>query len=868
MLYDGVSRNFICSGSGLIQSEVSAYYNSITFSGYYINSQQSLTPIPIYNNNYYKERRISRDSQELYIPAYQVLPGDILLDTWPAGNYFRVETSTVVSTTKTIDYFEPVNITRNNVAYTISADNLLINDHIILDQEYDPYLVVTAVDHVEFPALYLGILRSNSGIHTPEDNVLYVARTVYSDNNGGGTGSKYKEVNGTWYITGADVSGTSAEYTTNNSADYIGPYNGSRPHHHLYDCLNWWEHTYIPTDISQNPSAHVDKVNSNYGSYSMVAFSAYFQTSDLHKEKNKNVDTVEGLVSNSNHFTLKSSAGMPDYLGGTILFSASEALDKNKFIGVGFRSVRWDYSSDIAYKLYRFTTDDGYIRSLGNNYYLFNDNKMIQIKGCTSYRDFYTYGYTGPGFVNAGISAGIFIDSNKNKQSCINIKMSDYVKDPYMFTTLSYISPVPENYLISGKPVDWLTFNPFNGPTSAQYHFKVYDDTVNNMSCYAFVPYAPGIPLFTDINMAQVQVKPTVEEMEFGQAMSSVGVIYRPGTLTNLKKVNGSWKYCNNINSFNAHNNCLFNGASALTTIPSSWDGLSNIDYFGNMFEGCVALTAIPESFSGLKNVTYMGYAFKDCSSISSPLVSWGCEHATYIGNMFANCTSLPAIPKDFIGLENVTYANSAFAGCTALKKMPNSWEGLNSCSTTEAMFYNCKSITTIPRRWTGLASTDMDYMFKNCSSLSSIESWTDFPGTTIIEIFINCTSLKKLPDSWEGFSATNCSSAFANCTSLTDIPDSWSSLSKNYTNPNYYAMFEGCTSLTGIPTTREAWAGFGNGNIGRMFANCTSLTMDPKPIMDGLNRPGFGSQMFKGCVNMANTATYITQSAYSSYFI
>jgi hypothetical protein len=130
--------------------------------------------------------------------------------------------------------------------------------------------------------------------------------------------------------------------------------------------------------------------------------------------------------------------------------------------------------------------------------------------------------------------------------------------------------------------------------------------------------------------------------------------------------------------------------------------------------------------------------------------------------------------------------------------------------------------------------------------------------------MFMNCTSLKSLPSTWNGFNANNADSAFANCTSLTDIPATWEGKPNS---PDYASLFEGCTSLTGIPTTQEAWAGFG-GNIYRMFANCTSLTIDPKPIMDGLNRPGYGSQMFKGCVNMANTATYITQSAYSSYFV
>ena len=132
---------------------------------------------------------------------------------------------------------------------------------------------------------------------------------------------------------------------------------------------------------------------------------------------------------------------------------------------------------------------------------------------------------------------------------------------------------------------------------------------------------------------------------------------------------------------------------------------------------------------------------------------------------------------------------------------------------------------------------------------------------------------MKKIPDSWEGFTASNCNSAFANCTSLTDIPSSWEG---KPSSPNYASLFEGCTSLTGIPTAQEVWAEFGNASIVRMFANCTSLTMDPTPIMDGLNRresggysAHIGSQMFAGCVNLQHYSEYASPtSVYSSYFI
>ena len=165
-----------------------------------------------------------------------------------------------------------------------------------------------------------------------------------------------------------------------------------------------------------------------------------------------------------------------------------------------------------------------------------------------------------------------------------------------------------------------------------------------------------------------------------------------------------------------------------------------------------------------------------------------------------------------------------------------------NYCS---AMFANCTSITKIPSNWQGFKASNFDAMFMNCTSLTSIDSWDGLPTN---------------------YSPT-CASAFARCTSLTKIPNKWEG--RPLGNLNY--MFEGCTNLIDIPTATSSWSGFSGNNTGsiyRMFANCTSLTVDPKPIMDGINRTN-GSQMFAGCVNLQNYTEYASPtSVYSSYFI
>ena len=410
---------------------------------------------------------------------------------------------------------------------------------------------------------------------------------------------------------------------------------------------------------------------------------------------------------------------------------------------------------------------------------------------------------------------------------------------------------------------------------------------------------------------------PLTEELaktlKAGESVYVTGTIYTSrdaGHLENLTKINGDWHYCTNVSVFGYPTTTnVFYNASALTTIPSSWEGLENVTSteLGNFFYNCKSLTAVPSSFEhfgGTSTKTNGASAFYNCESLRTGLKNWkGFEGATTLQQAFYNCYLMPEIPSSWEGLNgngiylestfkncrslkaipssfkdtHITYIGNTFENCTSLETMNTSWEGLENCSYAGYTFRNCKSITKIPSKWTGLGkSTSLvptDYMFMDCTSLTGIDSWTDFNSSTQVAMFMNCTSLRSLPTTWVGYRDNNSDSAFANCTSLTDIPKTWNGKS---TSLDFQSTFEGCTSLTGIPTTQEAWAEFGNGNIIRMFANCTSLTIDPTPIMDGLNRresSGYsahiGQQMFAGCVNLQHYSEYASPtSVYSSYFI
>lgn len=722
----------------------------------------------------------------------------------------------------------------------------------------------------------LPIITSKSGINYPTnvEDALFAARaTVFSAGKPRGhqMGGLLKELSNTYSYN----SELGIDAFTGSFCGVNGGYD-NKPFRLLYKCMNWWDFASETT----KPTDHLKNIDSPNGGFCNVAVSAWKGLCHKIIAPNSGVTCTLPNYSADGFFHIETNTrGMPGYMGGSVLFTSENSFDENKFIGIGFKGLSnsIDAEYDYWYKLYRFTDKDGYIKSIGNKNFIFNDPHMVGVKGFGTSNLYDNFCYSGPFAVTGVISAGYYTNSNHDKKVTLDIKASDYANITVK-NSLSYLMVDHDPDMAYVKPANKQTF--YFGGYSAGNRIKTWTDQTTNTLYITQYPFAPGIPMAThDTHGWDFILTPDTEEVCFGSCLSSFNWIwYTSKPFAKLKAIRGTWKYCTNL--------CggvfadLFTNASALETIPSSWSGLSGITTMSQAFQNCIALTGIPSSWQGLDTLSYPYKMFSNCTSLVNCPSSWeGLSNVTYLGNMFENCVSLKTGPYNFRGLGSVIYAGDTFNNCKSLENAPSSWEGLENCNYVDSMYRKCEKITKIPTKWTGLATTytntiDGDFIFEGCTSLSAVDSWTDFKIGTFVGGFMNCKSLKNIPSTWAGFGiCSNPVSAFANCTSLTDIPASWEGKGSS---PNYKSLFEGCTSLTGIPITQEAWAAFGNGNIYRMFANCTSLTMDPKPIMDGLNRrvsSGYsahvGYKMFAGCVNLQNYSEYASPtSVYSSYFI
>ena len=110
--------------------------------------------------------------------------------------------------------------------------------------------------------------------------------------------------------------------------------------------------------------------------------------------------------------------------------------------------------------------------------------------------------------------------------------------------------------------------------------------------------------------------------------------------------------------------------------------------------------------------------------------------------------------------------------------------------SNLDSMFRGCSSLTTVPDMDTSNV-TDMQSMFRDCSSLTTVPDMDTSQATNMLSMFNGCSSLTTAPV-MDTSQATDMRSMFRDCSSLTTVPDMDT---RNVTDMS--DMFRGCSSLT-----------------------------------------------------------------------
>lgn len=238
---------------------------------------------------------------------------------------------------------------------------------------------------------------------------------------------------------------------------------------------------------------------------------------------------------------------------------------------------------------------------------------------------------------------------------------------------------------------------------------------------------------------------------------------------------------------------------------------------FSYMFRGCSSLTSLDLSMFNSAAVSSTRYMFAGCTNLGS--ITFGSESTfekcVQYGYMFSDCTALTSLALTMFKTTNAVTSNRScvamFMNCTNLAtvsfKTDNSY-AFRYVTNTNSMFKNCSSLTSLDLRGLrrGNATNGSSSMFEGCSNLETLILGTNYSkASTTASMFEGCaklTSVKTL-----NTSGTETTQTLSNTTDMS-------------------RMFYGCESLTAIPACFTLSSSLVT-SVKEMFANCNFTSLD-----------------------------------------
>ena len=332
---------------------------------------------------------------------------------------------------------------------------------------------------------------------------------------------------------------------------------------------------------------------------------------------------------------------------------------------------------------------------------------------------------------------------------------------------------------------------------------------------------------------------------------------------------------CSSLESFPGYDtsNCVNLAGFLSGCVKLPIDGMplyntSNCTNFTSMVEN-TKITVFPNL--DLSKALSISGLFYNCSNLrtidcggtlNTPL----CQDFSFT---FTNCNNLTAIPN--LTSSNVTNMNYTFAGCTVTTLPPLDMSKVTSAT---FMFSECIYLESLPEGFNVDKVQDLESMFMNCSSLTSIPDISSPNIVSIKNTFKNCIHLDRLPtlnldnvrditNAFEGCLAltespiinsniiAEASGVFMNCANLVKVNMFNSSRINNFSK-----MFYGCKSLKEFPSINTD----SGTNFSEMFAGCIKMGEEggTLPILSSFKKVVNMTRMFSRCEKLVNPSTII----------
>ena len=214
-------------------------------------------------------------------------------------------------------------------------------------------------------------------------------------------------------------------------------------------------------------------------------------------------------------------------------------------------------------------------------------------------------------------------------------------------------------------------------------------------------------------------------------------------------------------------------------------------------------------------------------------------NYVTDMSRIFNNTKNLSQIPNYNFNTSNVTNMSYMFRSCSNLTTIPN----FNTSNVTNMswMFEACYNLTNIPNFDTSKV-TNMWYTFSSCSNLTNVPNFNTSNVTYMGYMFLQCYNLITIPN-FNTSKVINMSQMFQYCRNLITIPNFNTSKVTNMSN-----MFKWCDKLTTIPNFNTSKVT----DMSLMFNGCYNLTNIP--ILNITNLINM-SRIFSYCSNLSQTS-------------
>ncbi len=180
--------------------------------------------------------------------------------------------------------------------------------------------------------------------------------------------------------------------------------------------------------------------------------------------------------------------------------------------------------------------------------------------------------------------------------------------------------------------------------------------------------------------------------------------------------------YGDTINSFEN----MFSDLTSIAMITFQISGTC-VSNFNSMFSGCTGLTSIIFHSLPVCSTFSADYLFKDCTKLTTISLPFSTLTISSMIGMFMNCESLTSIQNLNFDINQEISMEKLFKGCSTITSINLSGLKVGYVTDSSYMFDGCTKLNSIntfniyfyPYY---LSPIKMDYMFRKCTSLESID--------------------------------------------------------------------------------------------------------------------------------------------------